>query len=126
MSVLNWEIITKLMKCFPNSFINDEGEFIAHRDSNTYFILKACKTELDVKCKVLEWLSRAAYKAEPYRRNDKNVYFHEFMRDGINEFLGTHFSENDMEEIYTYLGNACNHEKTVRFIESNYDMSVLS
>lgn len=126
MSVLNWEVITKLMKCFPHSFINSNGEFIAHLRSNTYFILSDCENELDVKCKVLEWLSGAAYKPGPYYRNDKNVEFHRFMRGGINEFLGVYFTESDMEQIYTYLGNACNHKKTVRFIESNYDMSVLS
>ena len=47
------------------------------------------------------------------------------MLNGVNDFLGTDFTESDIEEIYTYLGNRCNHEKTVRFIESNYDMSIL-
>lgn len=121
---MDWEIITRLMNCFPHSFINQNGEFIAHVKSNTYFILRDCKTELDVKCKVLEWLSRAAYKTEPYRRRDKNDEFHKFMRGGINEFLGVHFSENDMETIYTYLGNACNHEKTVAFVMSGYDIRI--
>lgn len=122
---MDWQLITRLMHCFPRSFINQNGEFIAHLRSNTYFRLTDCKTELDVKCKVLEWLSRAAYKTEPYRRKDKNDEFHKFMRSGIIEFLGVHFSESDMEHIYTYLGNACNHEKTVRFIESGYDMGIL-
>lgn len=122
---MDWELITRLMNCFPHSFINQNGEFIAHAKSNTYFILRDCKTELDVKCKVLEWLSRAAYKTEPYRRKDKNDEFHKFMRGGIIEFLGVHFSESDMEEIYTYLGNAYNHEKTVAFVMSGYDMGIL-
>ncbi len=30
-----------------------------------------------------------------------------------------------MKIIYTYLGNACNHAKTIRFIESGYDLEVL-
>lgn len=122
---MDWELIIRLMNYFPNSFINQNGEFIAHAKSNTYFILRDCKTELDIKCKVLEWLSRAAYKTEPYRRKDKNDEFHKFMRGGIIKFLGVHFSENDMETIYTYLGNACNHEKTVAFVMSGYDMGIL-
>lgn len=113
------------MNCFPHSFINHNLEFIAHIKSNTYFRLEDCNTEFDVKCKVLEWLSRSAYKTTPYRRNDMNVDFHRFMLNGINEFLGTHFTVADMEQIYTYLGNACNHNKTIRFIESGYDMSIL-
>lgn len=47
------------------------------------------------------------------------------MLDGINDFLETDFTENDMEEIYQYLGNAINHKKTVGFIESEYDFKVL-
>ncbi len=32
----------------------------------------------------------------------------------------------EMQEIYTYLGNDCNRKKTIRFIESNYDLGVLT
>lgn len=122
---MDWQLIIRLIHCFPGSSINCNGEFIAHEKTNTYFILHNCKTELDVKCKVLEWFSRAAHKTEPYRRRDKNDSFHAFMLNGINEFLGTQFTAEDMEQIYTYLGNACNHEKTVRFVESGYDMGIL-
>lgn len=122
---MDWQLIIMLMHCFPGSFINHNGEFIAHVKSNTYFILHNCKTELDVKYKVLKWLSRAAYKTELYGRRDKNDSFHAFMLNGVNEFLGTQFTAKEMERIYTYLGNACNHEKTVRFVESGYDMGIL-
>ena len=122
---MDWELITKLMKCFPNSFINHNGEFIAHKKSNTYFILKDCKTELDVKCKVLEWFSRPAHKTLLYSQAWRNKVFHEFMLNGVNEFLCTNFTAENMELIYTYLGNACNHEKTIQFVESGYDMGIL-
>lgn len=123
---MDWELIQRLMNSFPRSFINQEGEFIAHREANSYFILRNCESELDVKCKVLEWFSRDAYKTDPFRTKKKNDEFHKFMLDGINEFLGTDFDTMDIEQIYTYLGNACNHEKTIRFIESGYVMSVLT
>ena len=122
---VSWEIIQKLMNCFQNSVINQNGEFIAHLKSNTYFILKNCKTELDVKCKIIEWFSRSAYKTCPYDSVRSNKQFHKFMLEGINKFLGTEFTENDMETIYTYLGNACHHNLTIEFIESGYDMSIL-
>lgn len=122
---MDWELITRLMQCFPHSLINYSGEFIAHEQSNTYFILSNCHNELDIKCKVLEWLSRAAYKTKPYMNEKKNKEFHEFMLSGINKFLGTQFTSEDMEQIYTYLGNACNHAKTVKFVESGYDMGIL-
>ena len=121
---LDWEIIERLMRAFPRSFINQSGEFIAHRDSNQYFILRSCKNELDIKCKVLEWFSRGAYKTAPYKSDNKNKSLHAFMLNGINKFLGTRFTEDDMEYIYTYLGNAIHHQKTIEFItKANYNMS---
>lgn len=126
MSVLiSWDIVTELMNCFPNSVINHNAEFIAHIKSNTYFGLKDCENETDVKCKVLEWLSRPAHKTEPYNTKRSNNGFRRFILNGVNLFLETDFTEKDMELIYTYLGNRCNHAKTLKFIESGYDMSVL-
>ena len=118
-------VTKKLARAFPNSFINTALEFIAHKEANEYFRLEDCNNEFDVKCKVLEWLSRGAYKTCPFNSNIKNERFHNFMLNGINDFLGTDFTESDIEKIYTYLGNRCNHEKTVKFINSGYDMSVL-
>ena len=116
----------RLLKAFPNSFINCHGEFIAHKKGNEYFILKNCESELDVKCKVLEWFSRGAFKSEPYRRRkDLNDKLHKFMLDGINNYLGTNFTHADMLKIYCPLGNACNHSLTIKFIESGYDFDVL-
>lgn len=122
---MDWQLITRLMHCFPRSFINENGEFIAHAETNQYFILRDCNTELDVKCKVIEWFSRAACKTWPFDSARRNKQFQQFMLKGVNEFLGTQFTAEEMEQIYTYLGNACNHEKTVRFIESGYDMGML-
>ena len=44
------------------------------------------------------------------------------MLAGVNAFLDTDFSEEDMELIYTYMGNAIKHDLTVKFI--NHDMSM--
>ena len=118
-------VTRKLAHAFPRSYINTNLEFIAHEEANQYFHLEDCETEFDVKCKVLEWLSRGAYKTCPYSSNLKNERFHNFMLDGINDFLETDFTEDDIEIIYTYLGNRCNHERTVEFINSGYDMAVL-
>ena len=123
---MDWETVKRLMNCFDRSFINQHGEFVAHSIANEYFILSDCKDEFDIKCKILEWFSRGAYKAEPFRSYKKNEEFHKFMLDGINEFLGTDFDTMDIEQIYTYLGNACNHEKTIVFIESGYCMEALT
>ena len=123
--MVTWELTKRLMNCFNNSFINQNGEFIAHRKANEYFILSSCETELDIKCKVLEWFSRSAYKGCPYNSSRSNKQFHKFMLDGINKFLETEFTEEDMIRIYVSLGNAVNHSLTIKFIESGYELSVL-
>lgn len=115
----------RLMECFPGSFINHQGEFIAHRVSNDYFNFSTCEDEADVKCKVLEWLSRPASKGQPFKSDRANEKFRQSMLDGINKYLGTAFSYDDIDEVYTYLGNRCNHAKTLKFIESGYDVSML-
>ena len=56
----------------------------------------------------------------------RNQKYRNRMLDGINAYMGTEFSRDEMLEIYTYLGNACDHEKTIRFIQSDYDFSVLT
>lgn len=123
--MITWLNIHELMRCFPRSFINQHGEFIAHDKGDQYFIIKNCTDQLDIKCNVLEWFSRGAYKTEPFASKRLNDQLHRFMLSGINQYLQTNFTYEDMEEIYTYLGNACNHEKTIRFIESDYNFSIL-
>ncbi len=125
MKIDKYKIGIELMNCFPQSFINYQGEFIAHRYANEYFILDNCETETDVKFKILAYFSRGAYKSEPYRTKKKNDELHEFMLNGINKFLGTDFTREDMEIIYTYFGNGCNKNKCYEFINSDYDMAIV-
>lgn len=124
-TMVDSNITKRLSAAFPKSFINCALEFIAHRKANEYFRLEDCETELDVQCKVLEWLSRGAYKTEPFATVRKNNEFHAFMLDGINEFLGTNFTKEDMAIIYQELGNRVCHSLTVEFVNSGFDMSVL-
>lgn len=125
LKMVDSNITKRLSAAFPKSFINCSLEFIAHRTAGEYFRLEDCETELDVQCKVLEWLSRGAYKAQPFSTERKNKEFHAFMLDGINKFLGTNFSSEDMALIYQELGNRIRHYLTVKFVESGFDMSVL-
>lgn len=84
------EARAKLLECFPGSFINDREEFIAHPRTNQYFILRDCKTVEAVEAKVLEYLSRPAFKTQPYSQEWRNRRFHEFMLAGVN-FSGHRF-----------------------------------
>lgn len=119
------EYVTDLLEIFPNSFVNENQEFIAVPKTNLYFILENCNSLLDIKCKVLEWFSRDAYKAEPFRRNLRNEEYQNNIREKMNDFLGTDFTRDDMKIIYCKLGNAIKHNLTIEFINSGYDMNLL-
>lgn len=117
--------VKKLTKAFPNSFVNQSLEFVVDKKSRAYFRLEDCETELDIKCKVLEWLSRTASKGIVYRRDKLNTEYQDNLRIYINYYLGTDFTKEDIDEIYTRLGNSCNHTLTIAFINSGYNMDVL-
>lgn len=121
-------ILKKLFWAFPNGYINYNLEFIVypHNRVNSYFRLEDCETEEDVAAKILEWLSREAHKSQHFNSERRNRQVRQYHIEGINAFCGTFFTEDDMEEIYTYLGNCCNHGKTLAFIRSGYDMTILS
>ena len=120
-----FEMMMKLKMCFIGSFVNSMGEFIAHERGNEYFNLQNCGSETEVKCKVLEYLSRGAFKSIPYKTENSNKKFHDFMLNGINDFLGTNFTEEEIAVIYQKLGNGINRRLTYEFIDSGYDMRLL-
>lgn len=115
----------KLFKSFPGSIVNDNEEFIADRESNTYFILHGCSCERDVQIKMLECLSRSAFKTEYCKSAKKNDALHEFISAGVNEYLGTRFEAADWEDIYHELGNGVNRALCERFVDSGFDMTLL-
>ena len=45
--------------------------------------------------------------------------------DGINKLLDTKFTRDDMELIYTYLGNGIQHDLCLRFVASGYDLEII-
>lgn len=120
------QTLKSLARSFPKGgWITANGEFIANTRTNAYFNLLNCDTTIDVYCKVLEWLSRDCFKTQPYSTDGKNAKYHQEMLASVNDFLCTQFTEDDMEIIYHKLGNAVNHKLTLRFVLSDYDMSVL-
>lgn len=133
MSVTGWvdlSMVAGLFEAFPHGFINHNLEFIAtgrgaFQHCNVYICLGNCKDREDVKAKLLEWMSRDATYSMPYKSDKHNDELHQYILHGINTYLGTNFSEEAMGEIYTHLGNCINHNKTIKFIRSGYDMNVL-
>ena len=102
-------------------FINNIDELIVSPKLNAYFRLEDVETELEFKCKCLEWLS--FYVA------DNHWFGHDKERKKIEKFinyiLNTKFTHEDYQDIYGRLGNRVNHTLTESFINSNYDMNLL-
>lgn len=112
------KFINIVQKHSPKCFINVNYELIIEPKNNIYFRLDDIKTELELKCKIFAWLSRPSCKGV-------SKYWQKRIRTIVNEFLNTNFTFDEMI-IYTYLGNDCNREKSINFIESNYDLNVLN
>lgn len=113
------ENIFQLMQLFPGSFINHNMELVLSPKYNVYFRLDNVRTPEELKCKVIEYLSRPSCKVIQTR--DQKLF-----RERVNSFLGTAFGEEEMVAIYTYLGNSCNREKTLAFIRSGFNLAALS
>lgn len=67
---------------------------------------------------VIEGVSRFAFKAFTKPLCKEHL-------DGINKLLDTKFTPEDMEYIYTNLGNGINHELCMKFVKSGYDLKVI-
>lgn len=108
----------KIRAAFPAAFVNMYNELILIPKANTYIMLNQVRDERDFKAAVLEDCSRNAFKACSRKLQDEHM-------DGINKLLDTKFTRDDMELIYTYLGNGIQHDLCLRFVASGYDLEVL-
>lgn len=110
--------VKELMMNLESSFINGEMELILIPKSNTYFLLEGIETKSEIIARLFMWASRdiAKHHHKTYR---------EINRMNLNNYLGTKFSQEDMELIYRELGNGINKELTYQFIDSGFDMEVL-
>lgn len=142
------ELIYKLLILFISEkpYINDLNEIILAPKGNIYFRLEDVKTELDLKCKVIAWLSRSALKFQYYHEEKYSGKYDEYgnaiyiknswgikknkeIRNkcikAINQICGTNFNKEQIELIYIHLGNDINRKLTIQFIESGYDLNLL-
>ncbi len=123
------ETSNRLKTCFPRSIFY-MGDFCPFAGTEIKFNLMNCKTELEVKCKVLEVFSTATFKAEPFKNGYVNNGFQDYMLTGINRFLEIELTEKELtaegiELIYKKIGDGINRELCEKFIKSGYDLTVL-
>lgn len=93
----------KIQRAFPKAYVTMNFELILVPRTNTYINLNHCSTPDEFKAEVIEGVSRFAFKAFTKPLCKEHL-------DGINKLLDTKFTPEDMEYIYTNLGNGINHE----------------
>jgi len=119
------EHVKKLLRAFPNSYINHNCEFIASNTGNQYFSLDGIYSDNELKYKVISNLSRGACRTIVSSRKKENEEFYKFMLNGINTFLETEFTHEDMERIYTQFGNGLNSLYCFGFVNDNFNMNII-
>lgn len=125
---MNEEILNELKKLlglFPRSYINQNLEVILIPKTNTYFSLEGVGSRRDIISKLLMWCTRTIAKGQPFRNKKRNDMYRETTKRALNYYLGTIFSDEDINLIYQKLGNGINQDLTYSFIDSGFDMEVL-
>ena len=117
--------VRNLMNVFEKSFINRLNELILIPKTNLYICLDDVHNETELKYKIIEFCSRDASKAMPYKTERRNKKYQSKVREKINIYLNANFTADDMYLIYTKLGNRVNHELTIIFVNNNYDLNIL-
>lgn len=124
------KIKERLLDCFPGSYFSKdkyvEEKLVLNKKNNIYCPLTKCKTELDVKCKVLEWLPSIGCYRMAFRSPKKSEKFRNSVLAGINKFLGTNFTRKEFVMIHCSLGYASDSYYTREFIESGYNLKILN
>ena len=116
---VNIEEFIEVVKEFsPRVFINGNNELILVPKINIYLRLEDVYTKQQLISKIFSWLTRHAHTGV-------REYWGLRIRKIINKYLGTNFSKKEFELIYSELGNDQNPELCARFIESNYDLTLL-
>lgn len=121
------DLLIKIMASFKESFVkcnNDGFGIILDSKSNFFFSLENIDSDCELIRRLISSVSRC-YKTKPYEKEWRNRKYQTELMTSFNGFLGTNFTEDDFEYIYTYLGNGCNKPIAIKFIESGYNIEIL-
>ena len=119
------ESVQKALKFLKGSFINHNNEIIFIPKFNVYTLLDDVETEDDFKVKMCEWFSRDCCCALRYSQQKRLDRYYQENTEAFNFICGTNFTVEQMEHIYTKLGNGIKRELAKRFVKSGFDLSLL-
>ena len=115
----------KLFAAFPGSVIREDGTFAVLGDPDCGLDLTVCETQEDISVHLLENLSKSACRVRTYDVPDGQEPRRVRLLRGMNQYLGTSLSEEDMTNVYRKIGNSIHPDLSRSFVEANCDMSVL-
>lgn len=118
------EMLVKVLNAFPLAIVRRD-DIIIYPKMNSCFLHNNIKSDLEFKCKILEYLSRPSFKGGRYKSSSRNIEIYDYHLNGINEVLGTNFTREQIEDIYVPIGNGIRRKLCIAFIESNYDFNLL-
>ena len=119
------ESVRLAMQIFPNSFINHNNEIILIPKFNVYTLLDDVETDEDFKVKLCEWLSRDCCCTLRYSHQKRLNRYYQENTDRFNRICGTNFTVEQMDFIYTYLGNGVKHELAKQFVSGGFDLTII-
>ncbi|NCU28035.1 hypothetical protein EOM86_15170 [Candidatus Nomurabacteria bacterium] len=114
-------LIQEVMNCYAWAipFINRHGELIVYPKDNIYLNCTTVFSRAAMENKVVSWLSRPCTK-------DQTPKVMKQMGESFNRYLGTEFTLEDLNQIYTYFGNDANEEWRKKFVDRRFDMAVIT
>lgn len=114
------KILQTIKPFFPNAFLHPrEEEIILVEKINLYFRTDNIMNTHELDCKMIEWCSRPAHKGV-------NNYWQNYVLRGLNGYFKKTWSKKEMDIIYCKLGNNCNRKLCSKFIDHDFDMSLLT
>ena len=119
------ESVQKAMKLLPGSYINANNELILIPKFNVYILLNDVKSNYDFKAKLCEWFSRDCCCALRYQQQKRLNRYYQHNTDVFNAICDTKFTIDDMEVVYTYLGNGINSELSKLFVVDGFNLNLL-
>ena len=119
------ESVQKALKWLRGSCINHNNEIILIPKFNVSTLLDDVNSDDDFKVKLCEWFSRDCCCALRYAQNKRLERYWQENTEAFNFICGTNFTVEQMEYIYTYLGNGIKHTLAQNFVKSGFDLSVI-
>lgn len=119
------ESVKKALKWLNGSFINHNNEIILIPKFNVYTLLDDVETDNDFYVKLCEYFSRDCCCALRYSQNKRLQKYWQENTEAFNYICGTDFSIEQMNYIYSYLGNGIKHALAKKFVKSDFDLSII-